>query len=207
MVFAFAAVDPFAAGHQSPQQKRRMTMRPIDATLALAGALSLACSHGAGAADLGQPTGCLIAGDSIALDVGRYAPYCATDARIGIGSGAIISRVRPARLVVISAGSNDPDNPRLADNLERMRARAGAARVAWIVPVDPRAAAAVRAVARRRGDALVAFAPARDGVHPRCPRCVARQIFPGEGACAPANLSRLPARAAQTHSIPPSKGD
>ncbi len=160
-------------------------MRRIDATLALAGALSLACGHSAVAADLGQPAGCLVAGDSIAVDVGRYAPQCATDARIGIGSAAIVARVRPARLVVISAGSNDPDNPRLADNLERMRVRAGAARVVWIVPVDPRAAAAVRAVARKRGDELVTFVPARDRVHPRCPRCVARQILPAAPALVP----------------------
>ena len=156
-------------------------MRLADATLALAGALALVLGHSAGAADLGQPAPipvpCLVVGDSIALDIGRYAPRCASDARIGIGSAAIVLRVRPARLVVISAGSNDPDNPRLAANLERMRLRAGAARVVWIVPVDPRAAAAVRAVARRRGDGVATFAPARDRVHPRCPRCLARQIF------------------------------
>jgi hypothetical protein len=120
---------------------------------------------------------CLIAGDSIAVDIGRHAPQCVTDARIGIGSAAIVARVTPARLVVISAGSNDPDNPRLAKNLEAMRARAGDARVVWIVPVDPRAAAAVMAVARAHGDRAVPFIAARDHVHPKCPRCVAQFIF------------------------------
>jgi hypothetical protein len=125
---------------------------------------------------------CLIAGDSIALDVGRYAPNCALDARIGIGSAAIIARVRPATLVVVSAGSNDPDNPRLVRNLEAMRARAGQGRVVWILPTHPRAAAAMLAVARQHGDAAVPFAAARDNVHPKCPRCVADFIFGGQFA-------------------------
>jgi hypothetical protein len=120
---------------------------------------------------------CLIAGDSIALDVAAYAPHCAVDAKIGIGSAAIVARVRPARTVVISAGSNDPDNPRLAANLAAMRARADTAHVVWIVPVHPRAAVAVIAVAHARGDQVVPFVAARDHVHPKCPRCVAQFVF------------------------------
>jgi hypothetical protein len=120
---------------------------------------------------------CLIAGDSIALDLGRAAHRCAVDAKIGIGSAAIVKRVRPAPLVVVSAGSNDPDNPRLVRNLESMRARAGTGRVIWIVPAHPRAAGAVMTVAREHGDRVVPFVAARDHVHPRCPRCVADLIF------------------------------
>src|SRR5712675_531166 len=56
---------------------------------------------------------CLIAGDSIAVEVGRFVP-CTIDAKVGIGSAAIVARVRPATTVVISSGSNDPFNPRLA---------------------------------------------------------------------------------------------
>jgi hypothetical protein len=120
---------------------------------------------------------CLVAGDSIALDVARYAPRCAADARIGIGSAAIVARVRPAPLVVISAGSNDPGNPHLLRNLVAMRVRAAVSTVVWIMPVDARAALAVATVARGAGDRTVAFAPARDHVHPNCPRCLAAAIF------------------------------
>jgi hypothetical protein len=119
---------------------------------------------------------CLVAGDSIALMVAAFVS-CGVDARIGIGSAAIVARVRPASIVVISSGSNDPHNPRLADNLRAARQKAGDSKVIWIVPALRPAAAAVRAVAAVRGDKTVAFTPGRDGVHPKCPRCLAHDIF------------------------------
>ena len=151
-------------------------------TLALAGALSLAYTHSASAHDSGQARpACLIAGDSIALDIAHHAPQCAADAKIGIGSAAVVARVHPAPLVVISAGSNDPDNPRLVRNLTEIRVRAGFSKVVWVTPVNATAAAAVATVARRAGDRTVAFAPGRDHVHPQCPRCLAAAIFaPGK---------------------------
>ena len=120
---------------------------------------------------------CLIAGDSIALALARDAPLCAVDAEVGIGSAAVAARVRPVPLVVVSAGSNDPDNPRLVRNLLEIRIRAGVSPVVWVVPADRRAAAAVIAVARLAHDRTVAFVPGRDGVHPQCPRCLAAAIF------------------------------
>lgn len=117
---------------------------------------------------LGALLSCLVSGDSIALGLGQaLAGRCSVDAKIGIGSAAIVSRVRTAGLVVISAGSNDPRNPRLVENLEAARQRAGAARVLWIVPTDPIAATAVRTVSGRHGDLLAVFTPAPDGEHPR----------------------------------------
>lgn len=121
---------------------------------------------------------CRVSGDSIAIDIGHFAPRgCVIDAKIGIGSAAIIARVKPADLVVISAGSNDPDNPNLARNLVEMRARAQNSRVVWVVPVNHVAAADVVTIAQMHGDRAVTFAPAGDHVHPRCPQCVAREIF------------------------------
>jgi hypothetical protein len=119
---------------------------------------------------------CLVAGDSIALMVAAFVS-CTVDAKVGIGSAAIVARVRPATIVVISAGSNDPRNPRLADNLRAARRKAGDSKVIWIVPALRPAAAAVRAVAAVRGDKSVSFTPGRDGVHPKCPRCLAHVIF------------------------------
>ncbi len=158
-------------------------MRSLFAALAIAGALSLACvSSDASARDSGQARpACLIAGDSIAVDIAHHAPQCATDAKIGIGSAAIVARVHPAPLVVVSAGSNDPDNPRLVRNLTEIRVRAGFSKVVWVTPINATAALAVAVVARRAGDRTVAFVPARDHVHPQCPRCLAAAIFaPGK---------------------------
>jgi hypothetical protein len=146
--------------------------------LALAGALPLACAHGASARNSGQNHSvCFVVGDSIALDIAHYAPQCAANARSGIGSTAIVARVRPAPLVVISAGSNDPGNPRLVRNLIEIRVRAGFSMVVWVTPINATAAAAVATVAQRAGDRTVAFVSARDHVHPQCPRCLAAAIF------------------------------
>ena len=109
---------------------------------------------------------CAIIGDSIAIDAGRHIPQCIHDAKIGIGSAAIIGRVHDADLVVISAGSNDPHNPRLAANLRTIRAKI-TGHVLWILPIDRTAALAVREVAAIRGDLIVTFEPAGDRVHPK----------------------------------------
>jgi hypothetical protein len=108
---------------------------------------------------------CTIVGDSIAVGTAQAVSECRSDAKIGIGSAAIVSRVHDAALVVISAGSNDPRNPKLKQNLETIRAKL-TGRVMWIVPIDPVAAAAVKAVAASHRDGTVGFSPARDRVHP-----------------------------------------
>jgi len=135
----------------------------------IAGALWLAAPAPAAAGN------CLIAGDSIAVGLGQVMRECATDARIGISSAAVIARIGPAGVLIVSAGSNDPHNPRLIANLKVIRAKAGG-RVIWIAPVDRIAAAAVRAVAGIHGDAVIGFAPAADHVHPRGYGDMARQV-------------------------------
>lgn len=109
---------------------------------------------------------CLVAGDSIAVDVATRFPQCQVDAKIGVGSANIIGRVKNRDVVVISAGSNDPDNPKLVSNLERMRAKVTGT-VIWIAPVDATAYLAVWTVAKRHGDKVVSFVPGRDHVHPK----------------------------------------
>lgn len=117
---------------------------------------------------------CLAAGDSIAVGLGP-AMGCATVARVGIPSAAVVGRVRPGYgLVVISAGSNDPVNPRLRANLRAARARASG-RIVWVVPHNG-AGPAVRAVAAERGDSAVGFTAGRDGVHPQSYAALARSI-------------------------------
>ena len=108
---------------------------------------------------------CLIAGDSIAVGIGQHLRQCVTNAKVGISSAAVIQRVGNANLLIVSAGSNDPRNPRLEANLKAIRARAD--RVIWIVPQNRRAAQVVFSVARFFGDSVVTFTPSRDGIHPK----------------------------------------
>lgn len=125
---------------------------------------------------------CVIAGDSIAVGTG-YAeglktsrrPPCNVDAKIGIPSAQVIGRVHAADLLVISAGSNDPDNPNLEKNLEEIRSKA-TGRVLWIVPVPKRAAAIVRKVAAIHHDGTISFAPGRDGLHPHSYAPIIREV-------------------------------
>ena len=116
----------------------------------------------------GGAASCAIAGDSIAAGVGAQMPQCHTDAKVGTPSADIIHRVPAGHigLMIISAGSNDPLNPRLGDNLNAMRRRAGGG-VTWIAPVNPRARSVVDSVAHAHGDRVVTFTPGPDGVHPR----------------------------------------
>jgi hypothetical protein len=124
---------------------------------------------------------CFIVGDCIATrpyGLGGRFSQCGVSAKIGASSSAIVPRVPavPLKWLVISAGSNDPRNPKLEANLEAMRARASADRVIWVVPVHKAAAKAVRAVAAHHGDAVVPFIPGRDGVHPRSYGALARAV-------------------------------
>jgi hypothetical protein len=110
-----------------------------------------------------------VAGDSIGLGVAQQLHW-AHDAKVGAPSSNIIDRVPVGEAVrhfmVISAGSNDPTNPRLGANLETMRKRAGGS-VLWIAPVNPTARATVERVAHEHGDHVVTFTPGKDHVHPR----------------------------------------
>jgi hypothetical protein len=118
---------------------------------------------------------CAVVGDSIAVGAGQYMRTCKVNAKIGISSSAVIGRVDPSAYVnIVSAGSNDPANPDLRANLERIRSRAS--RVIWILPIETRARAEVQAVATAHGDPVVSFAPAGDRVHPRSEIGLARSI-------------------------------
>jgi hypothetical protein len=125
----------------------------------------------------GGAASCAIAGDSIAKGVGTQMPECSVDAKVGTPSADIIHRVPTGHvgLMIISAGSNDPMNPRLADNLNAMRKRAGGG-VTWIAPVNPRARGVVEDVAHSHGDRVVTFTPGPDGIHPRSYPELARAI-------------------------------
>lgn len=118
---------------------------------------------------------CAIIGDSIADGLAALIPDCIVDAKVGIPSVAIIDRVHGADVLIVSAGSNDPNNPSLQANLEKIREKATGS-VIWIRPNMERAAAAVMAVASRHGDMVVSFTAGRDKVHPKNYKTLAREL-------------------------------
>jgi hypothetical protein len=125
-------------------------------------------------------TACAVVGDSIAAELRGFFRECRTDAKIGIGTAAVTSRVpRDAALIVVSAGSNDYQTPGLLSRLQTLRSRAGSARVIWIRPAPKSAAAAVDKVAHVHGDAVVPFAVSptdREHLHPQSSQRLAADI-------------------------------
>jgi len=123
---------------------------------------------------------CVLVGDSIAADLRGFFPECSVDTKIGIGTAAIAARMpHGADLIVVSAGSNDYLTPGLLARLQKLRARAGEARVIWIRPAPATAAAAVDTVAHAHGDAVVPFAVSRtdrERLHPQSNRTLAADI-------------------------------
>lgn len=123
-----------------------------------------------------QHVSCAIVGDSIAVGLAPHLGFCYVDAKVGIPSAQVIARMDPDVMVtVVSAGSNDPDNPKLKDNLRLIRARTKNP-VLWILPVHPRARAIVREVAAEFKDPTVSFKPSRDNVHPASYGALAQTI-------------------------------
>ena len=123
---------------------------------------------------------CAYIGDSIAVGLEQLDTKCAVYARVGASSEFITRNYRNADAedyVVISMGSNDPGNPELMENAERLRRNISASRVIWILPYNRVAAGDIAIVARQFGDSVVDLrpVPTRDGVHPNY-RTVNRQI-------------------------------
>lgn len=142
-----------------------------------------------GAAFLAQPGphGCGVIGDCIAVGLGSVMRQCDTNGRVGRSAAAVARERLPGRYeyVVISAGSNNPDDPNLEAQLRQIREQARGDRVVWIVPTHPRlgrAAALIRRVAAERADLLVPVSDpprrgtAPDGVHPRAYQSLASAV-------------------------------
>lgn len=112
---------------------------------------------------------CLAVGDSIAYGVGQVLG-CLIYAKVGLSSTEI-TRIQtpPADLCIVSAGSNDPKNPKLFDNLNKigMNANSSCSTVVWVIPVDENAALQVRRQSNIWRNKTVTFKPDTDGVHPQ----------------------------------------
>ena len=114
---------------------------------------------------------CAYIGDSIAVGLEQLDTNCAIYARVGASSEFIARQYRNADAedyVVISMGSNDPNNPRLLQNAERLRRTITARRVVWILPYNRTAAGDIAIVAREFRDSVIDLKPipSRDGLHP-----------------------------------------
>jgi hypothetical protein len=119
---------------------------------------------------------CLFFGDSI--DIGaaafvraRHGLTCDVVARVGTSARAAAAwptTVRQYDTAILSLGSNDPDDPRLAEHVTRIRMSLKVRRVIWLLPYHRRAAMVITQVARRfRDDHLdLAGLPSADGLHP-----------------------------------------
>jgi hypothetical protein len=114
---------------------------------------------------------CAYIGDSIAVGLEQLDTNCAVYARVGASSEFITRRYRNVDAddyVVISMGSNDPNNPRLLENAARLRRTITARKVIWILPYNRVAAGVISIVAGRFRDSVVDLrpVPSRDAVHP-----------------------------------------
>lgn len=123
------------------------------------------------------PFTCAVVGDSIANGLADFFAHCDANVKDSIGSAAIIPRVPAGKSVVlISAGSNDANNPALQKNLRAIRAKA-TGRVVWVVPVHPKPRAAVLSIAKENGDKFYTFTPAnKNSIQPRNYEALARVL-------------------------------
>lgn len=119
---------------------------------------------------------CIAVGDSIAVGTGQ-AMHCTVRAHVGWPSGKIItlSNGVKAELCIISAGSNDPKNPKLVVNLKKIRNNVNCKKVVWIKPVNSTAANAVYS-AKNATDSIVSFTPSKDNVHPKSYKALVNSI-------------------------------
>lgn len=122
---------------------------------------------------------CIAVGDSIAVGIGQAA-HCTVNAKVGASSSYIagLDIATGKDITVISAGSNDPTNPKLRSNLDKIRSKITSKRVIWILPYNRKAAAVVKAVAVQHGDGYIDLSAfkTRDGVHPSSYGSVARKL-------------------------------
>lgn len=123
---------------------------------------------------------CIAIGDSIAVGAGQAA-HCSINAKVGASSSYIANHTLSTNksVAIISAGSNDASNPKLASNLEKIRSKIKSKTVVWIVPYNRTAARAVISVARNNGDRYIDLVSVKtnDGVHPASYRQLIKRVW------------------------------
>jgi lysophospholipase L1-like esterase len=118
---------------------------------------------------------CLIVGDSIAVGVSQVRPECQAIVKSGINSSTWnnlhLHKLKPTKTLIISLGANDLGIDTKA-NIRKLREKAQAERVFWLLPsyrLKPDQVRAVKFVAIEYGDTVIPRPEkdiSADGVHP-----------------------------------------
>jgi lysophospholipase L1-like esterase len=118
---------------------------------------------------------CLIVGDSIAVGVSQVRRECQAIVKSGINSAnwnkLHLNKLVPTKTLIISLGANDLGIDTEA-NIRKLREKAQAERVFWLLPsqrLKPDQVRAVKFVAIEYGDTVIPRPEkdiSRDGVHP-----------------------------------------
>lgn len=118
---------------------------------------------------------CLIIGDSIAVGVSQVRTECQAIAKSGINSAnwnkLHLHKLQPTKTLIISLGANDLGIDTEA-NIRKLREKAQADRVFWLLPsqkLKPDQYRAVKFVAQDFGDTVIPRPEkdiSGDGVHP-----------------------------------------
>jgi lysophospholipase L1-like esterase len=118
---------------------------------------------------------CLIVGDSIAVGVSQVRTECQSIAKSGINSAnwnkLHLHKLQPTKTLIISLGANDLGIDTEA-HIRKLREKAQADRVFWLLPsqkLKPDQVRAVKFVAQDFGDTVIPRPEkdiSSDGVHP-----------------------------------------
>jgi len=144
----------------------------------------------------------VVVGDSIAVGIGSQISGAIVDAKVGISSGAILSKassnakLKDADLAIVSAGANDypqanggkNKNPQSTiSNIQSIRSALGAKKYVWILPYNRNAAKDISSAVG--GDDTVDLAdaskPSSDGLHPSSYASVAKAAMSAGGNIKP----------------------
>jgi GH24 family phage-related lysozyme (muramidase) len=125
----------------------------------------------------------VVVGDSIAVGTGSRIKDAIVAAKVGDSSTAIANKVADNPSIkgfvnaIISAGSNDPTNPQLTNNLSKIRSSLQARNYIWLLPYNSQAKATVSNFAQSNGDKTIDLStfPTGDNLHPKNYGLVANQ--------------------------------
>jgi lysophospholipase L1-like esterase len=121
---------------------------------------------------------CMIIGDSIAVGVSQIRTECSSLSKSGINSKVWNEKYLnklvdvSSRTLIISLGANDYKGIETEENIRKLRLRANAQTVFWLLPSDklkPYQVEAVKKIATEFGDKIIPRPETNisaDGVHP-----------------------------------------
>jgi lysophospholipase L1-like esterase len=119
---------------------------------------------------------CLIIGDSIAVGVSQIRKECTAIVKSGINSKnwnqQHLDKLMPTKTLIISLGANDTSTIDTEVNIRKLRIKAKAEQVFWLLPsskLKPYQVKAVEQVANEFGDTVIPRPEtdiSGDGVHP-----------------------------------------